>query len=226
MEYEALLLGLQMLKKLGAKRISIHVDSELVIKQVKGLYAAKHPRMRAYKNAVLDFLRTFEEYDLAVIPRNQNVLVNGLAFLASTCNLPHPNKPHIIEVKHRPSVPDYMRFWQVFGSDKKIESFLQSKDEFEESNVDMDCEEDTLTDEQCTEEKQTAVLEKTVLEVNNNVNIPTNNTVHNYDSRKDLEKEEFKILQLKDNNLPRGLVPLEELFDCNDVAKKTQNRAN
>ena len=40
------------------------------------------------------------------------------------------------------------------------------------------------------------------------------------ENQKDLEKEEFEILQLKDNTIPRGLVPLEELFDFNDVAKK------
>eukprot|EP00253_Pinus_taeda_P004133 PITA_04133 len=34
------------------------------------------------------------------------------------------------------------------------------------------------------------------------------------------EKQETDILQLKDNILPRGLVPLEDLFDFNDVAKK------
>ena len=69
-EYEALLLGLQMLKRLGEKMISMDGDSELVINQVKGLYAEKHPTLRAYRNTVLDFLRTFEEYDLEVIPRN------------------------------------------------------------------------------------------------------------------------------------------------------------
>lgn len=36
----------------------------------------------------------------------------------------------------------------------------------------------------------------------------------------DLEKEEFETLQLKDIVLHRGLVPLEELFDFNDVVKK------
>ena len=34
--YEALLLGLQLLKKLGAKRIIFHGDSELFIRQLKG----------------------------------------------------------------------------------------------------------------------------------------------------------------------------------------------
>lgn len=42
-EYEALIAGLEILKKLNAKIISIYGDSELVIKQVKGEYQAKHP---------------------------------------------------------------------------------------------------------------------------------------------------------------------------------------
>ena len=35
-EYEALIVGLKILKKLGAKKILVYGDSELVIKQVKG----------------------------------------------------------------------------------------------------------------------------------------------------------------------------------------------
>lgn len=42
-KYEALIACLKILKKLNAKRISIYGDSELVIKQVKGEYQAKHP---------------------------------------------------------------------------------------------------------------------------------------------------------------------------------------
>ncbi len=36
-EYEALILGLQLLKKLGAKRISIQ-EEKLIIKQIRGEY--------------------------------------------------------------------------------------------------------------------------------------------------------------------------------------------
>ena len=35
-EYETLIVDLKIIKKLGAKRISVYGDSELVIKQVKG----------------------------------------------------------------------------------------------------------------------------------------------------------------------------------------------
>ena len=78
-EYEALIAGLKILKKLNAKRISVYGDSELIIKQVKGEYEAKHPRLRAYRNAVLDILKTFPEYTLRAVPRMQNLIADSLA---------------------------------------------------------------------------------------------------------------------------------------------------
>ena len=42
-EYEALITGLKILKKIDTKRISVYGQSELVIKQVKGEYQEKHP---------------------------------------------------------------------------------------------------------------------------------------------------------------------------------------
>ena len=49
-EYEALLLGLHLLKDLGAKKVSVQGDSELIIRQIKGEYSAKNPRLREYRN--------------------------------------------------------------------------------------------------------------------------------------------------------------------------------
>lgn len=65
-----LITGLKILKRLGAQRIFVYVDSELVIKQVKGEYQAHHPRMRQYRNVSLDILRIFMEYTLSVVPRS------------------------------------------------------------------------------------------------------------------------------------------------------------
>jgi ribonuclease HI len=45
-EYEMLILGLRVLKELGAKRIAMHGGYELNINQVKGIYQSKHPRLR------------------------------------------------------------------------------------------------------------------------------------------------------------------------------------
>jgi ribonuclease HI len=54
---------------MGARRITVHGDSDLIINQVKGIYQAKHPRLRAYRNIVLDLLEEFSEYSLSSIPR-------------------------------------------------------------------------------------------------------------------------------------------------------------
>jgi len=104
-------MGLSLLKRLGAKRISIHGDLELIINKIKGEYLAKHPRLRAYKNVVLDFLQWFPEYQLPLIPINQNVFVDGLATSTSKSKIHfHPNNKYEIEVKHRPTVPDNIRY--------------------------------------------------------------------------------------------------------------------
>ena len=66
-EYEALILGLKALKDLQAQRIDIQGDSELAIKQVQGSYQAKHPRMKSYRNLVLDLMEGFKERQYTVI---------------------------------------------------------------------------------------------------------------------------------------------------------------
>ena len=137
-EYESLLLGLQLLKQLEAQKISILGDSELIIRQIKGEYSAKHPRMKTYRNVVLDFLNSFTEYSLSVVSEDQNIMPDDLATSASTCKLPfHPTHPYTIEVKNRPIVPNNIIYWQVFGNDAQIENFLQSKEEFEDVNIDI-----------------------------------------------------------------------------------------
>lgn len=55
-EYEALVLGIIILKDLKTKKIYVYGNLELVINQVKGVYQEKHPRMRSYGNLVLDLL--------------------------------------------------------------------------------------------------------------------------------------------------------------------------
>lgn len=180
-EYEALITGLKILKKLGARRIAVYGDSELVIKQVKGEYQGNHPRMRQYRNATLDILRMFLEYTLKVVPRIQNLMVDSLATAVSNFRFTmFSNKKFEIHVKHRPTIPDNLQFWQVFWDEKQVNNFLQSEGEFENCSMG----EVYDKDDQVTEAYQ------------------------------------IDILQLKDNNILKGLIPLEELFDQDDVARK------
>ena len=86
-KYEALIVGLKILKKFNVKRILVYGNSELVIKQVKGEYQDKHPRMWAYRNAVLDILRLFPDYTLTCVPRVQNVIAASLATTESNLKI-------------------------------------------------------------------------------------------------------------------------------------------
>lgn len=77
-EYEALLLGLKLLKALGAAKVSILGDSNLVIQQMKGNFVTNDNRMRAYKTAATNILNAFSESKLAKISRNHNIHVHSL----------------------------------------------------------------------------------------------------------------------------------------------------
>ena len=136
-EYEALILGLDILKRMKTKKVYIYGDLELVINQVNGVYQAKHPRLRYYRNLVLDLLENFKEYNIYVIPRNQNSIIDALDVTSININIPvYPNKKYEIEVKHRPTVPDNIKYWKVFEDDKQINMLLSLSEEFKNMVID------------------------------------------------------------------------------------------
>jgi len=69
-EYEALLLGLKLVKGLGAIRVSIMGDSELVIKQINVVYMTRDPRLGFYRGTVVEILNTFLELILQFSQEN------------------------------------------------------------------------------------------------------------------------------------------------------------
>jgi len=92
-KYEALVLGLRALNDLQAKRIDIYGYLDLVVKKVHGSYQTKHPRLKSYKNLVLDLLEGFKEHQITVIPRKENVAVDALVVSASVFqDKKHPNE--------------------------------------------------------------------------------------------------------------------------------------
>lgn len=77
-EYRALLLGLARARALGATEVEIVNDSELIAKQVQGLYKVKHPAMRPLHAQATDALRAFERWSLRSVPRAQNAHADAL----------------------------------------------------------------------------------------------------------------------------------------------------
>ena len=77
-EYEALILGLQIIKNLGGKRIAIMGDSELIVKQIKGDYSVYNPRLSRYRETILDLINDLLECNFSTIPRRQNLQAHSL----------------------------------------------------------------------------------------------------------------------------------------------------
>jgi len=77
-EYRALLLGLARARALGASEVEVVNDSELIAKQVRGLYKVKHAAMRPLHREATAALRGFDAWKIRTVPRAQNADADAL----------------------------------------------------------------------------------------------------------------------------------------------------
>ena len=77
-EYRGLLLGLARARELGATEVEVISDSELVAKQVNGLYKVKHPDMKPLHTAAKQALGNFERWSVRSVPRARNAHADAL----------------------------------------------------------------------------------------------------------------------------------------------------
>ena len=83
-EYETLLMGMAMVRRMGEKSVKVFTDSRLVVSQVKGEFEAKKKRMQGYLSQVKCLRSKFDSFDLLHIPRNGNAHADSLAMLATS----------------------------------------------------------------------------------------------------------------------------------------------
>ncbi len=77
-EYRALLLGLQRAAELGADEVEIVGDSELIARQVQGVYKVKNAALRPLYEQALAALARFESWTIRTVPREQNAHADAL----------------------------------------------------------------------------------------------------------------------------------------------------
>ncbi len=77
-EYRALLLGLARARALGASEVEVVNDSELIAKQVQGLYKVKHAAMRPLYTEAMAALRGFAAWKIRSVPRAHNAHADAL----------------------------------------------------------------------------------------------------------------------------------------------------
>ncbi|XP_070667982.1 uncharacterized protein [Malus domestica] len=83
-EYEALIIGLEILMDLGAAEVEVFGDSELVINQLNCEFKCRHITMAGYYLAATQLL-SFWDSEISVnhVPRGSNLAANEMAQLAS-----------------------------------------------------------------------------------------------------------------------------------------------
>ena len=77
-EYRGLLLGLELARAQGASEVEVVNDSELIAKQVNGIYRVKHPDMRPLHAQAIVALKAFGDWKVRSVPREQNSAADAL----------------------------------------------------------------------------------------------------------------------------------------------------
>ncbi|XP_015932972.1 uncharacterized protein LOC107459263 [Arachis duranensis] len=96
-EYEALIMGLELLLERGVKNVEIFGDSQLVVRQVSLEYRCVSKNLRKYFNVATELLSKFDNVIVRHVPRELNQEANELAQIASRYKI----KPSTLEKLER-----------------------------------------------------------------------------------------------------------------------------
>ena len=83
-EYEGLLQGMAMVRKMGRKIVEVFSDLRLVVGQVKGELEARDVRMQGYLSQVNHLQLDFKSFDVSLVSRSGNTHTDSLATLATS----------------------------------------------------------------------------------------------------------------------------------------------
>jgi probable phosphoglycerate mutase len=81
-EWTAVRLALEEAVRLGASEVDLRMDSELVARQISGVYRVKHPDLKPLHAAVMEMLRRLDAYTVGHVPRGLNKDADRLSNVA------------------------------------------------------------------------------------------------------------------------------------------------
>lgn len=82
-EYSALIRGLEEANRLGIDKVEAFLDSELVVKQLKGEYKIKNKGLMPYFMKARKLMGAFKSFKISHIPREQNTRADKLSKLGA-----------------------------------------------------------------------------------------------------------------------------------------------
>ena len=81
-EYTGLLRGLTAAKALGATKLIVRSDSELLVRQINGIYRVKNPGIKPLYCQAIDLMRAIGDVKISHVYREGNTRADELANLA------------------------------------------------------------------------------------------------------------------------------------------------
>jgi ribonuclease HI len=81
-EWTAVRLAVEEAVRLGATHLDLRMDSELVARQISGIYRVKHPDLKPIHAAVMEMLRSLQGYTVGHVPRELNKDADRLSNIA------------------------------------------------------------------------------------------------------------------------------------------------
>ncbi len=76
-EYQAVKIGLEEAKKLGALEITVYMDSLLVVNQMKGIFKVKNRDLWPIHEAIKELIKSFKKVSFTHVPRELNKLADA-----------------------------------------------------------------------------------------------------------------------------------------------------
>ncbi|KAM3018395.1 hypothetical protein FF2_002147 [Malus domestica] len=125
-EYEALIIGLEILIDLGAMEVEVFGDSELVINQVNGEFKCRHITTAGYYLAATQLLSYWDfEISVSHVPRGANLAANEMVLLASGMPIQERGYGVDVEIQMRnlPSILERGFSLDVMVLETKIEDW-------------------------------------------------------------------------------------------------------
>ncbi|XP_073049607.1 uncharacterized protein [Primulina eburnea] len=83
-KYEAVLAGITAAWEVGASRIILYTDSQLITQHIKGVYEAKDDRMLKYLQLIKAQSKVFVDWSIEQIPREENNEADALAKMTAS----------------------------------------------------------------------------------------------------------------------------------------------
>ncbi|MCK5833807.1 ribonuclease HI family protein [bacterium] len=78
-EYSAFIQALKFIEANPVDSVEIRSDSELLVKQIKGLYKVKSPNLKGFYNSAIKLIKRIGPMKITHVPRSENQIADKLA---------------------------------------------------------------------------------------------------------------------------------------------------